>query len=199
MNLEPLKALIRRFEGWRSRPYVCPAGVPTIGYGATRYPDGRKVTLKDKALSLQEGEALLDHDAALYARAAVGISPNLRGDTDKLSAIADFVYNLGSTRYRASTLRRRVADGNWPEAARELRRWVWGGGRKLPGLIKRREAEAQLVLKPAPKADAPAVQGGERPITRAELLKVLLDAKAAGRDPFAALVEMLQATGEAAP
>jgi len=53
--------MIKSFEGFRSAPYKCPAGIPTIGYGATFYPDGKKVTMADKAITEQEGTALLQN------------------------------------------------------------------------------------------------------------------------------------------
>ena len=74
------------------------------------------------------------------------LSPCLHAESDdRLSAISDFVFNLGPTRYAASTLRRCVNAGEWNRAKTELAKWVWGGGRKLPGLVLRREAEAGLL------------------------------------------------------
>ena len=64
----------------------------------------------------------------------------------RLAAIADFTFNLGAGRLQASTLRRRVNQKDWSAAALELRRWVYGGGRVLPGLVARREAECRLML-----------------------------------------------------
>ncbi len=64
----------------------------------------------------------------------------------RLAAIVDFTFNLGAGRLQTSTLRRRVNQRDWPAAARELRRWVHSGGRVLPGLVVRREAEVALVL-----------------------------------------------------
>ena len=84
-------------------------------------------------------------DAASYARATISLSPGLTGDDKRLCAIADFCYNLGTTRYKASTLRRRVNAQDWQGAKDELAKWVWGGGRKLPGLVARRKAEADLL------------------------------------------------------
>lgn len=78
-----------------------------------------------------------------YIEHALRLSPGLHGD--RLVAIADFVFNLGPTRYASSTLRRRMNEADWPGARHEIRRWVFGGGRKLPGLVIRREAEAALL------------------------------------------------------
>ena len=143
---EILKALVRRFEGRRLRPYLCPAGVPTIADGATTYPDGRKVTLQDPPITNNQADEILNYNADLYGRAAGKLSPVLwlEGDA-KHSAIADFCFNLGTTRYKASTLRRRVEAGDWEGAAEELQKWVWGGGRRLPGLVARRAAESALI------------------------------------------------------
>jgi lysozyme len=64
----------------------------------------------------------------------------------RLAAIVDFTFNLGAGRLQTSTLRRRVNQQDWKGAAIELRRWVYGGGKKLPGLVSRREAELDLLL-----------------------------------------------------
>ena len=64
----------------------------------------------------------------------------------RLAAIVDFTFNLGAGRLQTSTLRRRVNQKDWSAAALELRRWVYGGGRVLPGLVARREAECRLML-----------------------------------------------------
>lgn len=149
MNLEPLHELIKTFEGLRLKPYLCPAGVPTIGYGATRYPRGRAVSLQDKPITEEEAENMLIFDAQRYAMEAIKLSPVLAHDDEKLCAIADFIYNLGATRYKASTLRRRVNDEDWHGACEQLRKWIWGGGKKLSGLVRRREAEIALILRGA--------------------------------------------------
>lgn len=138
---EALPPLIRRFEGLRLRPYLCPAGVPTIGYGHT----GPEVRMDSPAITRSLAEAWLLEDAERACRAALALSPALAGQDDRLAAVADFIFNLGAGRYKASTLRRRIAEGDWPEAAEQLGRWVWGGGRRLPGLVARREAERRLI------------------------------------------------------
>lgn len=135
-----LYALIRRFEGLRLRAYLCPAGVPTIGYGST----GPDVKL-GMTITAGQAEMRMRKDADRYAVLALKLSPALAGAGDRHSAIADFCYNLGSARYKASTLRRKINAGEWEAARRELGKWVWGGGRKLPGLVLRRAAEAALL------------------------------------------------------
>ncbi len=138
---EALPSLIRRFEGLRLKPYLCPAGVPTVGYGHT----GPEVKLGSPPIPRALAEAWLLEDARKACGQALKLSPILADNSDRLAAIADFIFNLGATRYRASTLRRRVNAGDWAEAAEEMHRWVWGGGRKLPGLVLRRAAESVLL------------------------------------------------------
>lgn len=145
MSLTWLLDLIRRFEGLRLKPYICPAGVATIGYGSTSYGDGHKVKITDKPISEPVAEAMMQRDAEMFARAAGNLSPVLWFDERKHSAIADFCYNLGTSRYKTSTLRRRIDSGDWKAAQNELQKWVYGGGKKLPGLIARRSAEAALL------------------------------------------------------
>lgn len=138
---EALLWLIRKFEGLRLKPYRCPAGVPTIGYGHT----GPDVSMDMNPISEPVAEAMMHADAELFLRASGNLSPLLWFDEDKHAAIADFCFNLGSARYKASTLKRRVDSADWEGAAQELGKWVWGGGKKLPGLVARRLAEAGLL------------------------------------------------------
>lgn len=135
-----LLRLIKAFEGCRLKAYLCPAGVWTIGWGSTG-PDVQRGVVWDQATA----DVRLNRDAAKYVALALKLSPVLAASPDKLAAIADFCYNLGPARYKASTLRRKVNAQDWNGAAKELQKWVWGGGRKLPGLIKRRAVEAQLL------------------------------------------------------
>lgn len=144
--LDIAAALCREFEGLRLRPYLCPAGYPTIGYGTVNKPDGTKVSMDDPPISKETAEAWLMHELkATYLLGVLRASAGLLSRPQALGALTDFAYNLGVPRYRASTLRRRVDAGDWDGARYELSRWVYGGGRKLPGLIRRRAAEAALL------------------------------------------------------
>jgi len=138
-------ALIRRFEGFRPRPYLCPAGVPSIGYGSTRYLDGRAVQLTDPPISREAAERLLLVQVRrTYLPAVLALCPGV-SDPNHLAALIDFAYNLGAGNLSASTLRRKVNANDWKAAAVEFLRWVRGGGRMLPGLVKRRQAEVALL------------------------------------------------------
>lgn len=135
-----LLGLIRRFEGCRLVAYLCPAGVWTCGWGAT----GKDV-VKGTVWTQQKADQRLASDATTFLLAASNQSPVLWFDEDKQAAIADFCFNLGMSRYKASTLKRRVDAGDWEGAQEEIVKWVWGGGRKLPGLVLRRQADALLL------------------------------------------------------
>lgn len=140
-----VKVLIRRFEGLRLRPYLCPAMVPTIGYGATTYADGRSVQLTDAPISADAAERLLDVTLRrVYMPATVRLCPtaNTFGRT---AALCDFAFNLGPTRLKSSTLRKRVLANDWVGAETELRRWNRAGGKVLRGLVLRCEARVQLI------------------------------------------------------
>lgn len=145
--LEITLALIRRFEGLYRGPYLCPAGVPTIGYGATFYEDGTRVTLQDPLITKERAEALLMwHVKAVYLPAVLKLCPAIVHETPgRIAALIDFTFNLGQGNLKASTLRKRVNSADWDNVPNELRKWVKGGGRVLKGLVIRREAEAQLI------------------------------------------------------
>lgn len=138
-------ALCRRFEGLYLAPYLCPAGVPTIGYGSTRYLDGTPVRLTDPAITRELAEQMLVQAVQrTYLPAVLRLCPGIDSPS-RLAAIIDWVYNLGAGNLRASTLRRRINAGRWDDVPAELRKWNRGGGRVLRGLVLRREAEAGLI------------------------------------------------------
>lgn len=146
MNLELAASLCRQFEGFRSKPYLCPAGVPTIGYGSTYYSDGRKVTLEDSPISEKDASALLMHELEhTYLPGVLRNCPILATDEKKCNAIVDFVYNLGIGRLQTSTLKRKINSQEWEAAKEQLMLWTKGGGKVLPGLLKRRQAECSLL------------------------------------------------------
>ena len=141
-------ALAKRFEGFcrapkhdpgRAYPYVCPAGYHTIGFGHLCEQDHPPITEA-------EAEDYLAADLMTALTATLRYCPVLATEPEaRLAAIVDFTFNLGAGRLQTSTLRRRVNLRDWPSAGQELRRWVYGGGRVLAGLVTRREAEAVLL------------------------------------------------------
>jgi lysozyme len=146
MKLDIAAALCKQFEGYRGKPYLCPAGVPTIGYGNTYYADGRKVALTDAPMSEPDAAALLLQELHhTYLPGVLRQCPILLTDERKCNAIVDFVYNLGLGRLQTSTLKRRINASDWNAAQEQLMLWTKGGGRVLPGLVKRRSAESALL------------------------------------------------------
>ncbi len=137
--------LAKRFEGFEKRvkrgteiaavPYVCPAGFWTIGYG-------HLCTQNHPPITQDEAEAYLAQDLVKALNATLRYCPVLATEPEgRLAAIVDFTFNLGAGRLQTSTLRRRVNQRDWVAVGQELRRWVYGGGKVLPGLATRREAE----------------------------------------------------------
>jgi GH24 family phage-related lysozyme (muramidase) len=134
-------ALIKQFEGFMAEPYLCPGGYWTIGYGHViqnpkDYP---------YRLTRDEGLELLAKDVMIAERAVLRLIsvPLTQGQFD---ALVSFTFNLGAGALQRSTLRRKVNREEHADVPAEFRKWVWAGGRKMNGLIKRRKAEAELYL-----------------------------------------------------
>jgi len=139
--------LIKDFEGFRSAPYKCPAGVPTIGYGATFYPGGKKVSIADKAITEAEAVDLLKHMLVSFENY---VDSYCRDDINQnqFDSLVSFAYNLGPGNLKASTLLKKVNANPADESIKlEFMKWVKAGGKTLKGLVRRREAEAQLYFK----------------------------------------------------
>jgi lysozyme len=119
-------------------PYLCPAGVWTCGWGSTG-PD----VFPGRPWTQAYADRRLELDAIKFARGARALCPRLSGDP--LCGVADFGYNLGLGALAGSTLRKHLNAGRWEAARRELRKWVHAGGRRLEGLVLRREADASLL------------------------------------------------------
>lgn len=134
------------FEGMYLRPYLCPANVPTIGIGATFYEDGTRVTLADPPITRERAMQLLDHELAACLPRVLALCPGLAKWGDQATgAILDFAFNCGTGALAGSTLRRRIAADDVDGAKAELMKWTRGGGRVLPGLVRRRAAEVALL------------------------------------------------------
>jgi GH24 family phage-related lysozyme (muramidase) len=132
--------LIKRFEGFSDTPYLCPANIWTIGYGHVILASEREsLTQVDEA----QAERLLVRDMRNAERAVSNfISCPLR--QNQFDALVCFAFNLGSGALQRSTLRRVINRGDEDAVADQWMRFVWAGGKKLPGLVRRREAELAL-------------------------------------------------------
>lgn len=144
--LETSLVLIRRFEGLRLKPYLCSAGVPTIGYGSTYYLDGSRVHLTDPSISKEMAEELLRKTVLnTYFPAVLSLCPTLETE-GQLASITSFAYNLGVNALKTSTLRKKILSKEWGAAKKELLKWTKAGGRELNGLVIRRKAESEIFL-----------------------------------------------------
>lgn len=136
--------LIKRFEGLELKPYKCPAGIPTIGYGNTYYPSGSKVKLTDPAITKEKAEELLKFLLGSYEKS---VDSFCRDDIsqNQFDALVSFAYNCGVNSLKSSTLLKKVnANPNDPTIKAEFLKWNKASGRVLTGLTKRRQAEADL-------------------------------------------------------
>jgi lysozyme len=136
--------LIKQFEGFRSKAYLCPAKVWTIGYGSTFYPNGRRVKSGD-VIDRAQGEELLKATVKTF-ESGVDRAVTVPLTNNQFSALVSFAFNVGLGAFRGSTLLRVLNRGNYQEAANQLLRWDKAGGRKLAGLTRRRKAERKLFL-----------------------------------------------------
>jgi lysozyme len=136
--------LIKRFEGLKLKPYLCPASIWTIGYGNTYYPSGAKVKPTDPAITQIIAEALLKHLLGSYEKA---VDSFCRDDINQnqFDSLVSFTYNCGVNNLKSSTLLKKVnANPSDPSIRAEFLKWNKGGGKVLAGLTKRRQAEADL-------------------------------------------------------
>ena len=132
--------LVQEFEGCRLDAYRCPAGIPTIGYGATG-PDIRM----GMVWTQEQADARLVEDLARFAD---GVERLVEVDLsdNQFAAIVSFAFNVGLGALRDSTLLRKLNAGDYEGAADQLPRWARAGGRLMPGLSRRRLAERALFL-----------------------------------------------------
>ena len=137
-------AFIKKYEGFRSKPYKCEAGVATIGYGATYYPNGQKVKLTDPAIDEKHASLLLEAMLNPYEKA---VDSYCRDDINQnqFDALVSFAYNLGNSALKSSTLLKKAnANPNDKTIRNEFLMWRFAGGKELKGLVNRRIEESNL-------------------------------------------------------
>ena len=137
-------ALIKHHEGYSATPYLCPAQVWTIGYGHAMRP--ADVPKYRAGITREQGEALLRMDVRIAERAVMRLITSPLNQS-QFEALVSFTFNLGAHRLQTSTLRQVINRGEYERAPAQFKRWVWGGGRKLQGLIRRRADEAELFMR----------------------------------------------------
>ena len=138
--------LIEEFERFKRRPYLCPAGVPTIGIGTTVYPNGKKVELRDHPISGYRALEILKYQVDYSYGKAINRYVSVPLNQNEFDALASFTYNLGIGALRSSTLLKKLNKGDRIGASKEFKKWVNANGRRLKGLVKRRKREKNLFL-----------------------------------------------------
>lgn len=137
--------LIKEFEGWRSKAYKCPAGVWTIGYGHTSMA-GPPAVKPGMTITREEGERILRNDLKAYedgVKSAIKVPLN----SNQFSACVSLCYNIGVGAFRKSSVARFCNAQQWKKAADAFSLWNKAGGKVLPGLTRRRAAEAALFMR----------------------------------------------------
>lgn len=159
------KRLIQFYEGFRNRPYLCSAQVWTVGWGRVLYQEQirlpvarvgdytgmirREFPLRpedNRVWSKDEIEELFSQDVASFERGALRLSPNLVNRQGAFDAVVSFAFNAGLGNYQRSTIRMKNNRGDFEGAADAFMMWTKGGGKELPGLVKRRKDERMLFL-----------------------------------------------------
>jgi lysozyme len=138
--------LIKSFEGLFLKPYLCPANVPTIGYGTIRYPNGKSVTLSDPPVTEAQALQYLEHEVNEKAEGVEKLV-KVPMTENEFAALVSFSYNVGTGALQKSTLLR-LLNANEPKAkvAEEFLKWNKAAGKVLNGLTRRRQAEKSLFL-----------------------------------------------------
>ena len=136
--------IIKEFEGFSSKPYLCPANVPTIGYGSTMYKNGERVKMSDPEITEEQAtEMLMDTIKSIEKQVKKVLTVKLK--PHQMAALVSFTYNVGIGNFSNSTLLAWVnSNPDFPRIPEQFRRWNKGGGKVLQGLVRRREEEIKL-------------------------------------------------------
>lgn len=139
--------LIKEFEGLSLIPYLCPANKATIGYGSTYYPDGTKVTMKDRPITEQKATEILEFIANKDFGSNINKVIKVPLNQNQFDALVSFAYNIGNTNFNWSTLLKKLNKGDYDGASNEFGRWNQSNGKILKGLVLRRQKEKELFKK----------------------------------------------------
>jgi lysozyme len=156
-------ALMHEFEGYRNKPYLCSASMWTIGWGHVLYQDQIKLPplrkegytgplrkdypLKDqdnRTWSKDELVKIFKDDLVSFERGVLRLAPTLVGHQGAFDACVAFSFNAGLGNFQRSTIRMKINREEWDDAAEAFKQWTKGGGKVLPGLVRRRNAEIAL-------------------------------------------------------
>ena len=136
---------MKRYEGFASKPYLCPAGVWTIGYGSTYLEDGTPVTKDTPPIDYARGTKLLAIRLEAYEK-AIDTAVHTQLNQNQYDALVSLCYNIGQGNFSRSTLVKYINSGNSTKAAGEFLNWNKVKGKPITGLTRRREEEMKLFL-----------------------------------------------------
>lgn len=158
--------LMHKYEGYRNRPYLCPAHIWTIGYGHVLYQEQIRLPMArtDKPIAMirkemplqpgdnrvwskQETDNFFSQDVANFERGVLRLVPGCVGHQGRFDALVSFAFNVGLGNLQRSSVRIKANRGEWEAAADAFLLWNKGGGKVLPGLDKRRKDERALFLR----------------------------------------------------
>ena len=139
--------IAKPFEGLSLNPYHDPVGFPTIGYGHLLSRDAWADLNRWSGISEDEAHDLLEADMQI-AYKAVNRLVKVDLTDNQSAALIDFAFNCGAGNLQASTLLKKLNRGDYDGAANEFTRWIYAAGQKLPGLVRRRQAEKDCFLSP---------------------------------------------------
>ena len=157
--------LMHKFEGYRNKPYKCSAKIWTVGWGHAMYSDQLRLPnvrkenytgmIRDdyqlkpednRVWSKEELVEMFKADLESFERAVLRLVPGCAGHQGRFDALVCLAYNIGAGNLQRSTIRMKANRGDWEGAAEAFMAWTKGGGKVLPGLVKRRQAEKALFL-----------------------------------------------------
>ena len=157
--------LMHQYEGYRTKPYLCPAHIWTIGYGHVLYQEQIKLPVArvngyegmirkemplkpedNRVWTKEEIEKLFADDVASFERGVLRLAPPVAGRQGAFDACVSFAFNAGLGTFQRSSIRIKLNRGDWEGAADALLLYCMGGGKILAGLKKRRDAEKALFL-----------------------------------------------------
>lgn len=139
--------IIKKWESFRSKPYLDTGRVATIGYGSTYYKNGARVSMRDKPISQPEALALMEYIANRDFASKINILVQAEIGQNMFDALVSFTYNVGIKAFSESTMLKKINTLDFVGAANEFKRWNKDDGKVLAGLVSRRAEEKALFEK----------------------------------------------------
>ena len=153
MSVEGINALLKKFEGCKLKAYRCPANICTIGYGHTSAA-GAPAVMDGMTITQRQADDILRQDLVKYEAAVQGLVTRTLTQ-HQFDVLVDFAYNAGIGALKSSTLLKKINAGGFDAVPSELMKWTKGGGRVLPGLVRRRQAESAWWASPPSATQTP--------------------------------------------